>query len=220
MKIEERKKAIELRRKGVSMNEIARFIGVAKSSVSYWVRDVELTSKQKRGLSEKGRSIESIEKRRISRIQNTRNKRNIIKLGAQQEVGTLSKDSLWCAGIALYWGEGGKTQQTVRISNSDPAVIKVMMKFFKKYSHINFDKYHGHVHTFSEDNVQKSLSYWSKISGIPKNKFYRTYIKQSTATKNKRQTLPYGTFQIYIHSTEFFFRMMGWLEGYKNQLLR
>ena len=220
MKSEEKIKAIELRRKGASMNEIAQVLGAAKSSVSYWVRDIKLTQKQQQGLSKRGRSIASVEKRRMARIQNTQNKRDAIMRLAQQEAPTLLRDSLWCAGVALYWGEGGKTQHTVRIANSDPAVIEVMMKFFKKFSHISFDKYHGHIHTFSDANIKMSVSYWSKVSGIPRDKFYRTYVKQSVASKNKRQTLPYGTFQIYIHSTEFFFRMMGWLEGYKKHLLQ
>ena len=45
-KHEERERALALRRKGWSLNAIAREVGVAKSSVSVWVRDVELTPEQ------------------------------------------------------------------------------------------------------------------------------------------------------------------------------
>jgi transposase-like protein len=46
MKRAERERARELRRAGHSVKEICRELGVAKSSVSVWVRDIELTDEQ------------------------------------------------------------------------------------------------------------------------------------------------------------------------------
>jgi transcriptional regulator with XRE-family HTH domain len=44
MKVQERNEARRLRRdEGLSLKEIALQLGVAKSSVSHWVRDIELT---------------------------------------------------------------------------------------------------------------------------------------------------------------------------------
>lgn len=215
MKVTEKQKAIELRKQGISMGEIAKILNVAKTSVSYWVREIVLTNTQREELNKNGHSINAIEKRRISRIANTQSRRAKIMSEASEEVSELMRDPLWCIGIALYWGEGGKTQQTARVSNSDPAVVRVMMHFFERYSNLPKDKYRGHVHTFSHKNILKAERYWSKISGIPTNKFYKTYIKQSSASKKKRETLPYGTFQIYLHDTVFFFRLMGWMEKLK-----
>ena len=50
MKVEEKNRAIGLRKQGKSMNEIVKEIGVSKASVSLWVRDVVLTKNQKIGL--------------------------------------------------------------------------------------------------------------------------------------------------------------------------
>ena len=47
MKIRERDEARTLRREqGQSIKEIARAVGVSTSSVSHWVRDIELTEEQ------------------------------------------------------------------------------------------------------------------------------------------------------------------------------
>jgi predicted transcriptional regulator len=211
MKIEEKEKAITLRKQGLSLGEIAKSVGVAKGSVSNWVRDVKLTTRQRNQLNKNGYRIDVIEKRRITRIANTQTKREYIIKKARAEVSELQSDPLWCFGVALYWGEGGKTQQTARVSNSDPAVIRTMMRFFRKYSLIAKDKYRAHVHTFSHHNAEKAVRYWSEVSGIPMNKFFKTYVKQSSATKGKRQTLPFGTVQIYVHDSDFFFRLMGWI---------
>jgi hypothetical protein len=183
--------------------------------VSYWVRDIPLTTKQKKTLNKNGHSIDAIEKRRVARIKNTQAGRDVIRKAAKKEALLLSSNVLWCVGVALYWGEGGKTQQTARLSNSDPAVIKTMMRFFRECCSIPEEKFRAHVHTFSHRNGEKALEYWSEVSDIPKERFYKTYVKKSSASKNKRDTLPYGTVQIYVHDTPFFFRLMGWLEKVK-----
>lgn len=197
------------------MGDIASILGVSKSSVSYWVRNVVLTNTQRIQLNKNGHSIDAIEKRRVARIGNTQKQRAVMKQSAADEVVQFSQNMLWCIGVALYWGEGGKTQQTARLSNSDPAVIKTMMRFFRECCNISEEKFRGHVHTFSHRNAQNAVKYWSDISGVPTNKFYKTYVKKSSASKNKRDTLPYGTVQIYVHDTKFFFRLMGWLDKVK-----
>ena len=136
---------------------------------------------------------------------------------AGRDISSLSLHELWLIGIALYWGEGGKTHRGMaRIANSDPAVIKIMMRFFREICNVPEEKFQGHVHTFSHLNAKKAETYWSGVSNIPVKQFYKTYVKQSIATKNKRDTLPYGTFQIYVCDTVLFYRIIGWIERVKD----
>lgn len=215
MKVKEKLQAIELRKQGMAMGEIAEKVGVAKSSVSYWVRDIELTQSHRAKLNTNGHSIEAIEKRRISRLANTKARRDKIIIDAKEEAKRLIDNPTWCIGIALYWGEGGKTQNITRIANSDPVVIKTMMHFFREVCKVPEEKFHGHIHAFENCDVEKIETYWAKVANMPQSKFFKTYKKPSSASKQKRNTLPYGTFQIYIHDTNFFFRMMGWIEYIK-----
>jgi hypothetical protein len=216
MKIEEKKAAIRLREQGHSMNEIVRALKVSKASVSLWVRDVVLTPLQRTSLSARGFSIDVIEKRRLSRISHTKERRISLMKKAGDDIQTLSARELWLIGISLYWGEGGKTHRGMaRIANSDPAVIKIMMRFFREICLVPEEKFQGHVHTFSHLNKTVAENYWSAISGIPVKQFYKSYVKQSIATKNKRDTLPYGTFQIYVCDTKLFYKILGWIEKIK-----
>lgn len=135
---------------------------------------------------------------------------------AAHDLNRLSTEQLWLIGVALYWGEGGKTVRGgVRLSNSDPAVIRLMMKFFRDVCRVPEEKFRGHIHTFSHLNSRKAEMYWSKISGIPRGRFYKTYTKPSIASKNKKDNLPYGTFQVYVHDTVLFFKIVGWIERIK-----
>ena len=52
-KIEEKNKAIELRKQGLSYREILEQIPVAKSSLSLWLKSVKLAESQKQRLTEK-----------------------------------------------------------------------------------------------------------------------------------------------------------------------
>jgi len=220
MKYIEKQKAINLRQKGESIKDIARKLNVAKSSVSVWVRDIKLNSKQLSKLSSKGVSKDIIEKRRKTRLTNEQNKRDDVMLEAGKDIKKISLYELRLIGLCLYWGEGGKTHQgSARISNSDPAVIKTMMRFFREICFVEESKFRGHIHTYSHLNAKKAEQYWSKISGIPQKQFYKTYCKPSIASKGKKDSLPYGTFDIYVCNTKLFLQVIGQIEKLKKILV-
>jgi len=214
MKKTERDAARALREKGLSMNEIAKQLNVSKASVSLWVRDVVLTKGQREKLNAQGFSVDAIEKRRIKRIENTRQRHRTVIESAKEDITGLSERELFLVGVALYWGEGGKTGKGMaRVANADPAVIRFMMRFFREICSVPEERFRGHVHTFSHLNASEAERYWSDVSGISIKQFYKTYSKPSAASKHKKDTLPYGTFQIYVCDTELFLRIKGWIES-------
>lgn len=87
-----------------------------------------------------------------------------------------------------------------------------MMKFFREICKVPEEKFRGNVHTFAHADVEKTEKYWSGITGIPLSQFQKTYIKPSSASLQKRYTLPFGTFSINVCSTKLFLTIMGWTE--------
>ena len=214
MKLKEKLEARRLRSLGCSFGEIQKKLGVAKSSVSLWVRDIELTSEQKVGLSQKGIQKDIIERRRATRLKNESAKRQIIIDAANKEIKNISERELWLIGIMLYWAEGGKTRRgIVRFSNSDPEMIKIMMAFFRRICNVPEKKFRGYIHIHPHLDYKKAEEYWSHVSRIPLNKFFKTYRKMNPSSKNKRDNLPLGTFDIYVLSTELFLKILGWAKG-------
>jgi len=106
-----------------------------------------------------------------------------------------------------------------RFSNSDPEMIKFMMKFFKKICHVPSVKFRGHIHIYAPERVPAAERYWSAVTGIPRKQFFKTYSKPSIAGKDKRHTLPNGTFDIYICDTKLFLTIMGWIKGITQNVL-
>lgn len=220
MKLLERQRARVLRKQGMSINEIVKEAGLSKASVSEWVRDIILTKAQRKRISEKGRSFESIERRRRSRLFNEQAKRQIIIDTAKKDYRHISLKELRLVGIILYLGEGGKaTRGMVRLANSDPAIIKIMMRFFREICKVSDSKFRASIHTFTHADVKKTEKYWSKISGIPRSQFFKTYTKPSSASLQKRNTLPFGTFDIYVCDTKLFLTIAGWIEKIKELII-
>ena len=221
MKVVERNHARSLRKAGKSINEIIAETGYSKGSVSVWVRDIVLTKKQKERLSENGRSMESVERRRLSRMTNQENKTKIIMDVAKKDFSAISLRDLKIIGVMLYLGEGGKTKRgMVRLANSDPAITQMCMRFFREVCSVPEEKFYGHIHTFDNADIEKTEAYWSRITRIPRKQFYKTYVKQSKASLGKRKTLPYGTCDVGINDVQLYLKIMAWIEKIKELVLQ
>jgi len=134
-KTEEKNKAIKLREQGLSYKEILEKIPVAKSSLSLWLKSVNLTTSQKQRLTDKklASARRGAQKMKSIRIALTKK----IKSKSRKEIGRLTKRELWLIGIALYWAEGSKEKNyrsgsRTEFSNSDPYMIRIFLKWLLK----------------------------------------------------------------------------------------
>src|SRR5690349_14030954 len=132
MKTEERKCARRLRfEEGLPIKEIARRVGVSVSSVSVWVRDIELAPAQHAVLLAKNPAHNKLLSGRHIAASNRRRERI-----AYQNDGRLAArraEALHRTGCMLYWAEGGKNRNQVRFSNSDPEMAKLFVAFLRRY---------------------------------------------------------------------------------------
>jgi transposase len=96
-KLTERQQARQLRRSGLPLAEIAARLGVSKSSVSLWVRDMEFTPLPRvtRG---RRRAPNALQRRKQAEID------RLVEEG-QARIGRLSEREFLVAGVALYAGE-------------------------------------------------------------------------------------------------------------------
>ncbi|MFA5336321.1 MAG: hypothetical protein WC324_05320 [Candidatus Omnitrophota bacterium] len=218
MKARERKLARELRKQGWSLREITRRVKCSKSAVSNWIRDIPLNDEQIANLKsnqDKGRANAANHPNSPKQVW-AKIRKNISDSAGKETASKYTPDALKTAGIALYWGEGGKAgHNIVNFSNSDPGMVRLMMKFFKDICNVDGSKFRGAVHIHPHLDINKSERYWSKVSGIPLKQFHKTNIAVSKASKGKRDTLPLGTFKIVICDTRLQSRIKGWIEGIK-----
>jgi len=131
-KPELREKARALRREGKSVKYIQKALGVSSSSVSRWVKSVELTEEQKQALRDASggdrRALvgeEALAKRRERAEQRWKQAEE----EAEKQWPELVKDPLFGIGLGCYIGEGTKGNGVVTICNSDLFVVKNFIEF-------------------------------------------------------------------------------------------
>ncbi|MBI2011184.1 hypothetical protein HYS91_00295 [Candidatus Daviesbacteria bacterium] len=216
--------ALELRSKGKSYREINSILGVSKSTLSYWLNNVEVTYKQKEYLLQKQREgrIKGAQKRRDLRIA----KEQMILVKASKEVSRISKRELWLLGTIAYWCEGSKQKANnvsgrVIFANSDPFLIKLFVRWIKEICKVPEDRLVYTLYIHETGNLKASLNYWSKILEINKYRFARAILKKHKVSTNRKynNSLYFGLLRVTVrNSTDLNRQIRGWIGGVNNLL--
>lgn len=102
---------------------------------------------------------------------------------------------LYISGLALYWGEGSKSGNTVAIANSDPELILSFLTFLRKICNVDERRLHILIHFHLGQDENTLIKFWSQYTGIPRNNFYTgTVHKQALKKSTKR--LKFGTISL------------------------
>jgi len=225
----DKNKALKLRLSGKSYNEITKILGIPKSTLSGWFSGLELSEESKKRILERARkkSLEGLLKRNKNQTALAIKRKIDIQSRASKEIDSISKKNLLLIGTTLYWSEGYKrpiirngreaTYHSVSLTNSDPDLIKIYLRFLKEICKVPENKINADIRIFEHQNVDNLLKYWEKITGIKKEKFGKIYYGVSKSSLGKRpfNRLPYGTIQIRVNETKLFHQIMGWIEGIK-----
>lgn len=197
-RIEEKLRSIELRKKGYSLNEIVDKLGVAKGSVSVWVRNIPLDEKAKQRLLTKiklGQLIAAENKRRKTQETLEGYRKKAVREVRKKDLDKTFK-KIFCS--FLYYCEGAKGfSGGVRFINSDPSLIENFIFLLRESFIIDEKKFRAGMHLYQYHNEDKQREYWSRITKIPKKQFIKSYLKPNTG-KRIRENYP-GCLTIYYH---------------------
>ncbi len=216
-------KAVLLRKQGKSYNEITRILGIPKSTLSLWLKNIRMPADIKKKFWNKTREkwATNITKFNKERAKIAEQKAQKIQDLTSENIKRVSKKELLLVGSALYWAEGyKKSRWTVVFSNSDPLMIKLIMKFFREICGIKEERFRAIVQIHPNTTSQKSINYWSKITKIPKKQFQKTYSRLTPSSKRKRaiNILPYGTLRISISDVGTINKIKGWIKGLESSI--
>jgi transposase-like protein len=175
--------AIELRKQGASVSEIANQLKVAKSSVSVWVRNVPLTDKAEKIL---------LKKITAGQLAGGRSRHNAV-LSAEHaylkstkaEFSSLNLNrnhyKLLCS--LIYWCEGAKNTNPVAFTNSDPELVALFLFLFRNTFDCIESKFRVCVHLHSYHDQATQIAFWSQVTNIPVAQFIKPYKKQHSGTQ-------------------------------------
>jgi hypothetical protein len=125
-----------------------------------------------------------------------------------------SDRELFVAGVALYIGEGDKTNPSLIVTNSDARVLKLWVRFLEHVCSVPAAMLKGHIDYYSDLDYPSVLDYWSQQLGIPAANFERPTLKNGRAANGNidRRRTPRGTAHVKFHDAKLKSQMLKWID--------
>jgi len=214
-----------LRSNGLSLGQIYEKTSVPKTTIRSWIKDIMLSEKQLDELKfkvQKALQEGRIKKQKQDKDLRLNNEKEFLHKGVK-DVGILTNRDLLIAGIALYWGEGFKNRHEHRLGfcNSDPEMVRFYIKWLEKSLGVKKDKIIVRL-TLNEsykERVGRIEDYWSKITGIPKSQFTKTFYQKTKWKKQYNDNSYRGVLRVHVgDSLNKLLLMRGFIEGFKLNL--
>jgi hypothetical protein len=167
-KLLERRQARRLRRTGLPLAEIAARVGVSKSSVSLWVRDVSFDGPVVSSARGRRRDPNALQRRKQGEIE------RLLEEG-RVRIGRLSEREFLVAGVALYAGEGSKGDGVVKFANSDPRMVVFFCSWLRHFFEVDESRLRVHLYLHQGLDLASAVAFWSEVTGIPASQFNKPY---------------------------------------------
>jgi transposase len=165
-KVAEQQRARELRGDAWTLQQIADEFGVAKSSVSLWVRDVEFEPRPH--ARARRREPNALQRRKQAEIDE-------MLAAGRGRIGRLSDRDLLIAGTLLYAGEGSKTDGAVKLANSDAQLIRLFCMWLRRFFAVDESRLRVRLYLHQGLDLDAAQDRWSTVTGIPLEQFRTPY---------------------------------------------
>jgi transcriptional regulator with XRE-family HTH domain len=174
-KVAEREQARALRAQAWTLNEIVAELGVSKSSVSAWVRDVEFDESVRaaRAGANHNRGAQNRGLNKLARAKQAEIDRLLAE--GKDRIGRLTDGEFLVAGVALYAGEGSKTDGEVGFANSDPLMIAFFLAWLRHFFEIDELRLRFRLYLHQGLDLAAANEFWSQLTGIPTTQFRSPY---------------------------------------------
>lgn len=202
-KVVEQRRAQELRAEAWTLADIAAELGVAKSSVSLWVRDVEFVPQPRRAARRREPNV--LQRRKAEEIERLRQE-------GVERIGQLSEREFLVAGTALYAGEGSKGDGHITFPNSDPRMILFFVTWLRRFFSVDESRLRLRLYLHEGLDLEAANAFWSGLTGIPTDQFQRPYRASPDPTIRKAKHI-YGCPALRYSSSTLHRRVMGLVEA-------
>lgn len=188
---EYKEQAILLRKRGNSLKSINKTLGIPLSTLSGWLKDIELTRDQKLKLQQL--SSEGLTRARFKANEWHRNQKALRIHKAEKDADAvlanleLSSEVLDLAFAMLYMGEGAK-RNTSSIASSDAMILKFVLAILRKNYGLSNSSVKCELHLRADQDPSELKKHWSKTLNIPLENFRYCAIDKRTEGRKTYDT--------------------------------
>jgi hypothetical protein len=218
-----RAQARGLRAQGADYADIATALGVAKSSVSLWVRDLPRPPRLSYAECRR-RSAEGVERYWAAERSAREANRAAARDAAAAQIGDLTDRELLIAGAIAYWCEGTKSKphrrsERVIFMNSDPSLIRFFLRFLAATATAPEDlAFRVYIHENAD--CRSAELFWLEVTGAKPEQFHRPALKRhlpKTERKNVGKNY-HGCLRIEVNRSSGLYRKIeGWAKAVMNR---
>jgi hypothetical protein len=214
----EKKNLIQkLRKSGHSYREIEKLTSTSKSTIGNYCQNIKLNKLQTQKLIENKKN--GLAKASLLGAKSNKNKRifqenQLLEEGIKQ-IGKLTKRDQFIAGIALYQGEGSKTNNAVEFTNSNPETIKFMVNWLQNFCGIDLLKLKFSLWLHDNLDESKAIKFWCGLLKIKPSQFGKTYFAKNklNSPKIRKNIHQFGIIKIRFYNSAKLRLILGWIKG-------
>jgi|AntRauTorcE11897_2_1112592.scaffolds.fasta_scaffold01759_7 transposase-like protein len=207
MKKKLREEAIRLRKEErLSYAEIKERLDVAKSTLSYWLRDFPLSEKE---IKKRQRQGWENAKAGRERYRNTMRKKKEaqaieIYIKEKEHMEELPESAFYTAGLMLYHAEGSKTQNhRIKLANTDWRVLRFFIAWLDKFLDIPKEDIRAELHLYDDMDISAEITFWQNKLELEKSQFYKPQVREVRENSfTYSQSHRHGTCGLYYGSVE------------------
>jgi hypothetical protein len=214
-------KAKDLREQGHSIKFIAKQLNRPQSSISYWVKNVQLTKEQKDYLKSINPALNEKLRNSARRFAVERIKIHYMELRKRDQLkGSLlakEQNPRFIAGIMLYWAEGSKDKNSIKFCNSNVHMVIFFIKFLKEFFKIKDNEIILSIncHLNNGLNINDIQKFWMKQLNLPISNFRKTTIADNRITTGFRKNKhAYGVCSVSVHRTDLIQKIYGAIQEF------
>jgi hypothetical protein len=211
-----RAQARNLREQGHDYDQIAAELGVSKSSVSLWVRDLPRPP----GLSYeecRRRAAEGVQRYWAAQRPIREAEREAARVAAAAQIGPLNDREVLIAGAIAYWCEGSKDKpyrraDRVSFVNSDPTLITFFLRFLEAAG-VAPDQLIFRVYVHESADADAAEHFWREVTHAQVAQFRRPTLKRHNPRTVRKNVGPdyHGCLRIDVRrSTDLYQKIEGW----------
>lgn len=182
-----KEEAVSLRRKGLSIGYIENKLGINRSTLSGWFKNIQLTELQKKQLIQNSRNGLIIAQKKGGQwnADQGNKRRAVIREEIEQLIPeqVLDKKTGELILAAFYLAEGTKQEGSFIIANSNSEILKGIAGLLRYLYPIDESKFRCCLHLRSDQNEKELKSYWSKLLNVPEEQFLKTQFDKRAIKK-------------------------------------
>lgn len=178
-------KAVDLRKKGMSLAKIEKNLGIPKSTLHGWLKTIELSDEQKNKLfNDRLKALTEARKKAV--IWHNIQKKKRLEQAKHEAASILNKIDitnphiLELALAVLYIGEGSKKNIETAMGSSDPLILKFFLAILQKIYKLDIGKIRCELNLRADQNPETTKKFWAKILKLPLPNFKGAHIDKRT----------------------------------------